>query len=121
MTDNHAEALTVDLGGQRRTLKLSAGAIRLAQVRHGLSLTPAMIEEVGQGLPATLTWVALLPDNPDLTESDALVWIAQLSPDEEERVTRHVLNRYRAVTQVQTAAFKEWSENGAVPKEGSPA
>ena len=94
MDDKHPESLTVNFGGQGRTLKLSGGALRIASIRYGVSFSGDQIGALGLDFVARLVWIALLPDDPDLTEDAAALLYAQASDAEEERITRYVLGRF---------------------------
>lgn len=83
MTDKHPEAFTVHLGGKARTVKLKLSSFRIAEMRHGVKVSTDMFEDFTLEALPRLVWIGLLADDPDVTEDDVMVWLAQ-SDDEAE-------------------------------------
>jgi hypothetical protein len=88
MQDNHPEAISIELGGKVRRIKIGSAAFRLAQLKHDCNLTIADFSEPTLEMLARAVWIGLLPDEPDLTESEAMVWIA--SADESDAIAKVV-------------------------------
>jgi hypothetical protein len=85
MKKNHPEAIVVQLGGRKRTIKLGPAAFRFAELKHGRKFTVReMAEDVDFGVMATFCWVGLLPDGPDVTELQVLEWLTADGVDEYE-------------------------------------
>lgn len=89
MDDKHPDAILVDLGGKSRRLKLGPAAFRLAAKRHGTTITTTELASPTLDVLAQLVWIGLLPDEPDLTEDEVLVWLAQT--DDESAVLGRVM------------------------------
>jgi len=77
MDNAHPEAIVVDLGGKARRIKLGPAAFRLAAIKHGSTITSAELSAPSLATLAHLMWVGLLPDEPDLSEDEAILWLAQ--------------------------------------------
>lgn len=81
MDATHPEAREVVLAGRPYTLRLGAAAFRLAQMRHGVTVSLGELMQALQGsdlsvLPR-LAWIAMLPGSPEMTEEEAVVLLAQ--------------------------------------------
>jgi hypothetical protein len=76
MEDKHPEAITVELGGKVRRIKLGPAAFRLAKVKHGATISTAELTAPTLDVLAQLVWIGLLPNEPDLTEDVVLGWLA---------------------------------------------
>lgn len=108
----HVEAQAVTLGGKERTILLAMGSFRLAQMKHGatINLSDLMDPEGIMALLPRLTWVALLADDPTLTEEDALSMMIR-DPEGEAEATRIVLQALKRVTGL-LASVSEGSDEG---------
>lgn len=78
-TDN-AHVIPVEIGGQKKHLKLGPKALRLARERHGVKLKLMDLVDPDLDTLVRATWVALLPDEPDLKE-DELIDLLEESGD----------------------------------------
>ena len=116
MEATHPEAVTVEIAGQERTLRLSMSAFRLAQLRHGTTVTLEDLASVDLTLIPRLIWIARLPGEPALTEEECLL---ELAHDEaaEEAATVAVLESLGRVTALLTRVGQT---NGHEGKAGSP-
>lgn len=72
----------------RRTWRpaLTVGAIRLATVKHGVTLTAEDFSSGDLGVMARLCWVACLRERPTMTEDEYLTGILAEHPDEEKKL-----------------------------------
>ena len=82
MDDKHPEVIAVELGGKSRRLKLGPAAFRLARIKHGVALSIADLQNISPDLLAQVVWIGLLPDEPDLSEEQVLLWMS--ADDEQE-------------------------------------
>jgi hypothetical protein len=88
MTDQHAEVVTIVLGGKTRRLKFGSAAFRRAEKR-GVSIPARSMLDPTLGIVPLLIWVGLLKDFPDLKEEDVLDWLDDA--DDEAEITKQVL------------------------------
>ncbi len=96
------EALSVHLGGEERVVRLSVGAFRYAKQRHGVTVSLAALQSGDLGVLSQILWVALLPDDPGVTEQQVLEWLMELDEEEEMAalsVVGHAMERFLEASQ----------------------
>lgn len=75
MQNTHPDAVTIDLGGKERYIKLGPSAFRRAELR-GSTVNIGTMEAPSLSDLTHLVWVGLLPDEPTLDEDTVLEWLA---------------------------------------------
>lgn len=106
MDDKHPEAIVVNLGGKSRRLKLGPSGFRRAE-RRGVTFSLTDFANLSVGQIASLVWVGLLTDDPELDEDTVLVWLAD--SDDEAEILATV---YRAVLGMMDGFAKAFGDRG---------
>lgn len=96
MTDKHPEAITVQVAGKERTMKLGPAAFRLAQVKHKIVFSASELDAGNASTLAQLAYVAFLPDDPKLKEEDFLV---EMANSDETEIIAAVVKSLRRMTE----------------------
>lgn len=76
MKNSHPEAITINLNGEEKTLKLGPAAFRLAELKHKITFTAEDLNGPTLAMLARFAYVACLVDDPKLKEGDFLVAMA---------------------------------------------
>lgn len=83
---------TVTLGGKERTLKLTAGHVRYAQIK-GIEVIPEEVRTSDMAFGTHLVYLMLLPDlSDDEGEDDVMRWL--MDCEESEALCAWAINRF---------------------------
>lgn len=82
-TNENPEALVVELGDKKRTVRIGPGAYKLAQLLHEDKIGDLRVLDTSLDGLINWLWIGLLPDDPDLDKVECYRWYAQL-PDEKQ-------------------------------------
>jgi hypothetical protein len=83
-----------DIAGKTHTLKMSTASSRIAKMKHDRVVDFKEMQQDPLGMQATLMWLALLPYQPDVTEEDAMMMLAQA--DNESEIVGWVTKEFMA-------------------------
>lgn len=72
MAYDHPNPIPVEINGSERTFKLGLKALGIARDRHSVQIRGSEMTDPGLDTLARLAWIACLPDEPALKESDFL-------------------------------------------------
>ena len=76
MNDKHPDAITVELGGKTRRIKLGPAAFRIAKKKGVLEIDITDTDNLGLDSLAHLVFIGLLVDEPELDEISVMQWLA---------------------------------------------
>lgn len=86
MTPQH-DGYEIEISGESHRIRLSYAAFRFAQTEHNSDLD---LTEFGDGFDpakiASLCWVGLLHENPEMTERDMVIKLMSATPDEHDKI-----------------------------------
>lgn len=69
---DHPNPIPVEIGDESREFKLGLKALGIARDRHRVQIRGSEMSDPGLDTLARLAWIACLPDDPSLKESDFL-------------------------------------------------
>jgi len=112
MNDKHPDAITVELDGKTRRIKLGPAAFRIAKKKGVLEIDITDTDNLGLDSLAHLVFIGLLVDEPELDEISVMQWLAGA---DEATIIRDVLALLTDISQsIMPAAAPE--ANGAAKR-----
>jgi hypothetical protein len=94
------QTLCVSLGGEERELRLSVAVVRLAEQRHDVTFELQELMQDPVAVVPRLLHMCLLVDDEDVTESQALRWLAKKDAETQEKVEDFLLNQLERVVDI---------------------
>jgi len=93
-----SQTMTVQLGGQERTLRLSVAAVRYAETQHDVTFQLQELMQDPVAVVPRLLQICLLLEDGDVSEAQALRWLAQ--SDRQEEIEDFLLTQLERVVDV---------------------